>query len=219
MSTAFLSNTKYASYAERNFVSAYLRQLFDDYEIPLVPDLIISLCLAYFMRFGYFMKGNKEFQYDNHETTITNIERSRWWSLCLGDCCINSMERYIVSWTIKINKCTKYSSGIVIGVVSKDVKYTSEQIKYEAYNSGSLISYNHQQTNDQREGPKFGAKDNVKLTLDLCKKQIKMNVNYKKDTLLFENVICKRDIDYRLCVKLYHQSDSISIVSSSIHRE
>ena len=39
------------------------------------------------------------------------------------------MNACIVSWFIKINQCTKFSSGVVIGIASDETADTSDQKK------------------------------------------------------------------------------------------
>ena len=101
-STAFsFDKLKYVSDMDKHCVSGYMRQVSALYNILTIPDLIMSICLAYYMTIDYFntTKHSDLFRYDDNDTTVTYIKKDfESWSLpCIGTLCMNSMEELIIT--------------------------------------------------------------------------------------------------------------------------
>lgn len=98
-------------------------------------------------------------------------------------------------------------------------KYFAYDVDEEKMDNDKLFGYSYCLSNGyklfqgalMRYGDKINEGDILCLILDLNKKQIKFMVNDKDLGIAFRNIICRKDVTYRLAVSLHSINDSVTI--------
>ena len=238
-----LAVIKYASNAEKDCITGYLRRLSKICNLYNIPELVISVCLAFYINIDYFKYQDEEheFHFSDNNSTITKIkdfwdacyvdivEGLGWSSLRFGEFAVDSIKSLIVTWTIKINKCIEYSKGINIGICPTNVEDVDLQYDhYGLFNSGNLSCAKKPHLSDdevlpslfnqKKKAKKFGENDVLLWILDLHKQQVRYKVNDGDIQILFDQIKQNHDIKYRFYARIWFIHDSISILSTSVLR-
>ena len=202
-------------------VYGYIHRLQKQLKIINLPPIIPFTCLQFARDEDYLWSSNKYFTLTNDNKTVTRTKfRDAWGNHAIGNKVIDINIPLIARWTIKIEKCKIYASGICIGLVADDdsLEVYARTI-VEVYNSGVLCqNSNHVEHNKaiyEKEHVKFGEGDTYQFTLNTKEMTIKSRINNNPENKIFDKSDeCKLNPHdkWRFYIGLFQNGNSVKLI-------
>eukprot|EP01084_Bolivina_argentea_P234818 395306_1 len=191
-------------------VFGYIHDMEKQLDLPSIPLLIIYKCLLFGKDEDYFKNGNKDYKFSNKDTTITKLQNNYWSERVSSNVEINGNWKVIVKWTIKVNKCTEYALGIIVGLTQLNIDTKEKRMLCDLCNSGIC--------NGQKYPSKFefGDNDIFSVILDLYGKKIKYKLNDKKEILFADLPSKLNNKKFSFFANIFYSNNSITLIDFAI---
>ena len=179
-----------------------------------IPKGIKLICLKYYCDIEWF-SGFKEdsFKVSNDKMTITTYSKN--WNMNIhtifGNVWIPSTSKTISKWTLKINQMRL---GVCVGFASKYDIYSDfcgdkENVPNYAVSCDGWLSRNGKRIGDA--GRQFNEGNEVTLTLDLTKAQIRIKSDILSESVIFDKVAINENIRYIFAMQMILKDDSVTL--------
>lgn len=197
--------------ATRDTVSGYLR----DNELNDPPSLIIYCILAFYWLKEYFAILGPGVAVSDDNLTIVKMPKYRYGSgvASFGALIIPSVSNCTYKWKLELTRYIPYPAGrsLLMGVATKwdNHKVHSQHVLgYNAY-AGNFKKFK------SWTKPAIRCKqgDIVEIELDLKRGQLEFYRNDESVGVAMDNLEASEDIEYRLCVTLNSENDSVTLLS------
>ena len=192
-----------------------------------IPSPIIDICILYHSIGDYFKIAGKNISISGvNRNIITKKKATDWFNMSYGSLWINSMTKYIVRWTFKIQNIgyqydvrynDKIFNDIDIGIITKDT--TIDSSCWKNHNIGYFWSM-HQRNiihkgltiQEQYGKLKYIAKGNIiTMQLDLKKNKLIYYINDKSLGNINTKIQTGPSIQYKMAVTLAKKNCKLTL--------
>ena len=190
-----------------------------------IPELLILICLAFYHQFECFdadVHGSMICINEDKDTMTHTADENGIGGhsqSVYGINIIDSMTEAIYGWKFKINY--QYSSNnICIGIDEYQNKWINLCFSGEsATNNYSLCGDGWSiwsGTACQWHQGSYKTGDEVAMIFDLYDKTLSYKINNSKRFVVFENITTSQDIKYKMCVHVFAEDESVTLMTHSI---
>ena len=204
-------------------VHGYIHLIENEFKLSMnIPLSIIRICILFFFDREHFEKCGTDLviEGDDSDTIRKENNASGFANVGYTSTWIESNKFNSVKWTIKTVRGSAYESGIIVGVVSKEVDMNrSVQMNKDAcpsyfaitYQNGMDIRVNTQKTKT-KYGKTFGRTGSIFIVeLDLKNQQLIYHVDGENCGVAADNIAKGDDIRYKLAVSIYWKDATLQI--------
>lgn len=219
--TEFTRSLPFNAITTEMICKAFFHCLKQELNLQNIPPLVMHKCVQFYRFNEEFNTKNRYLRLseDNRRITRTTFENS-WGDYAIGSFNIDLKLPQIITWTLKVNQCSEFGSGIRCGFIDDKM---AEII--EIYNSGNGSVMNTYKCSLRRsqdiwqKSLRFGYGDVYKLVLNTKDVTINCQINDEKIVQLFWGGLQSRFGEYDTCrfyLGLWETSDSVSIIDFQV---
>ena len=181
----------------------------------IIPDPIIVIILSFYYFPEYFKDFDKSiFEcIDTDNAQIKAISTNGTCSSIYGNIMISSDKQQKCYWKIRLNQ---FSEILLFGIsstynVNSPFFVDESSYNYCYYSQGCKESQHDRQTYGKRceEG------DIITMVLDCKLNQISFHKNNEDMGIAYDNIVCGKDINYKMSMYLWHKNTEIELLEFS----
>ena len=177
----------------------------------IIPDLVTYVVLNFYYQREFWYIVAQGFELSNHERTVTNTNARGWNNMSYVNVEVNSMEKCVAKWYIRIDKAV--SRHVMLGIIGRRI--TTDAGLFQPFDYGYWSSNGQTKSLGgawRRYGARYEDNDEICCVLDLKKKEISWDKNGIKQGIASSNITCGVDIIYRLGISMYFKGSKCTII-------
>lgn len=188
---------------------------------------IASISILYFFKGEAFKNIDNCMRLSEDKSSVTKNSRGNSWdNSSYGSLEIASTDKCICEWEILIKNPSNKDSGIVVGVASKEMNYSTSSDMSDGekcylfgnwgnINDGTNINCFTEYLRNKYPNYSEHKQNNSRIWihLDLNKREIRFTINNTEGPIAFKDIQENEDTKYKLVVTAFHPQAKIEIVS------
>ena len=213
---------------EELLVDGYIRNI-QQMMTKIIPMSIITICYDYHGVMDYFSIAGKNVDISEDclmatrkDDTLDDYDNTSY-----GTKWMNSTEKMVIKWTLRILFNEVYGVGIFIGITNNDsfannAFYDDGKIEnniYYAYQNEQQLYSSHKDDGIEpgfyvkEYGDEYGKDDIIMMELNLKEATLQYYKNGEPQGIACKNIIKDENIKYKLMVSMFSERDSIQIIN------